>query len=245
MVICYPQPGKDKSRRILEAFAAGCGGKFGGEGTPAFYGVVGLESIWHAARARRDFIYLDNAFFDCARGTHYRAARNRLQQAGGPDFKRLAGLDVTVQPWRKSGRHVLVVMQSDHFMREVAGWPHGAQNWQATVLRRIKEQTDRPIVVRHWSRDKVERAQALRSDFKDCWMVVTHASAAANEALLDGIPVYVTDQDCAAVPMASRNIEDPYYSEDRAHWVARLAGSQWTLREFVDGVAWRALCALH
>lgn len=241
-ICCFPQPHKEKSRLVLEAFAAGAGGQ-SKDGTPAFYGVVGLESLWREARARGDYWYLDNAFLDCVRSTHFRAARNRLQDgAGKPDWVRFKSMGIEVKPWRKDGRHILVAMQSEHFMKEVAVWPGGAIGWQDTVLRRIKEATDRPIVVRHWSRDKNERMRSLQSDLKGAWALVTHASAAANEAVLNGVPVFVTDPLCAAAPMAgSWDIEKPNYPETRPEWAAGLAGRMWTLDEMREGMAWQAL----
>jgi hypothetical protein len=247
-VVGYPQPSKAKSRAVLEAFVAGCGGRIadGGvlhEGVAAFYGVVGIEPLWHVARARGEFLYLDNAFLDCVRGSHFRAARNRLQEVGGLEWGRFKAMGIEVKPWRKDGKHVLVVMQSEHFMRHVAGWPSGADGWQDSTLRWIREKTDRQIIVRHWSRDKNERMRALRSDLQDAWCVVAHGSAAANEALLEGIPVFVTDTGSAAAQMAcvTWNIEAPYYPENRCEWAARLAGSMWTLDEMRAGMAWRAL----
>lgn len=243
----YAQPGKAKSRLVLEAFTEGCAGRVVEsmeleEGTAAFYGVVRLESLYRQARARGDWIYCDNAFLDVVRGTHFRAARNRLQDgAGKPDWARFKEMGIEVKPWRKDGRHIVVVMQSEHFMKEVVGWPHGAVGWQQDVLHRIKKSTDRPILVRHWSSNKAERAKTLANDLQNAWALVTHASAAANEALLAGVPVFVTE-DCAASPMAGEwNIDAPFYPEDREAWAAGLAAKMWTLEEMRAGDAWRSL----
>lgn len=85
--------------------------------------------------------------------------------------------------------------------------------------------------------------RTLQEDLKDAHCVVTHMSAAANEALIAGVPVFVTGL-CAASPLASgslKEIEHPRYPSGREEWLAGLAGAQWTLDEFRRGIAWRAL----
>lgn len=251
-VVCYAQPGKEKSRVILEAFAAGCRGDVWPihpgelEAAPAaFYGVVGIEDLWRAASARGRYFYLDNAYFDCARGTHFRVGRDEVQLArlATPDWPRLNALRLDIKPWRRDGRHIVVVMQSDHFMEKVAAWPGGALGWQEHVVRTLRAHTDRLIVVRHWTRDKLERAKTLQHDLDGAWAVVTHMSAAANEAVVAGVPVFVTGK-CAALPMGLsqlEQIESPRRPDGRQEWAAGLAGAQWTLDEFRSGAAWRTL----
>lgn len=248
-VCCVPQPGKPKSRLLLEAFAQGAGGIVADQPPPgvevAFWGVKGVEPIFYSRLAHGGWIYGDNSYFDVTRGTHFRFARERLQATGAeqPDWKRFSELRLGIQPWRTSGRHVLVVVQSDYFMRYVARWPGGAAGWQEHVLRTLKAHTDRPIVVRHWVADKKERARTLKQDMKGAWVVVGHSTAAANEALIAGIPVIVTG-DCAARVMGSDDlstVESPETPLDRYDWAAALAGQQWTIEELRDGTAWRAL----
>jgi hypothetical protein len=254
-VVCYPQPNKKKSRDVLEAFAAGCGGRvmlYPTEvlepGPAAFYGVVGIETAYRQAiDAQRDVYYVDNAFFDVARGKQFRVGKNELQRSrlAPPNWDRLHALGVEIKPWRRDGRHVVVVMQSDHFMENVARWPGGALGWQQHVLEALKPHTDRLIVLRHWTRDKLERAKTLHHDLQDAWAVVTHMSAAANEAVLAGVPVFVTGP-CAALPMGLSDlsaIERPRRPDGRREWAAGLAGAQWSLDEFKNGMAWRALNA--
>jgi hypothetical protein len=246
--ICYPQPGKARSRLVLEAFAAGAGWSVRispaaalEPGAAAFYGVVGIEHLPRLCVAEgRTWFYGDNAFFDRGRGTFFRFAKNapQLSWLAKPDHDRLAALGVKVQPWRRDGRHIVVVEQSDHFLKFA-----GAPNWLAKVTAHLKQVTDRPLRIRRWSRDKTGAAATLGSDLTNAWALVTHMSAAANEALLAGVPVFVSGY-CAATPMASgalEKIEHPTYPDGREEWAAGLAGMQWTLDEMRQGMAWRAL----
>ncbi len=248
MLIGYPQPGKAKSWRILEAFAAGCEGKVRQTaasvlepGAAAFFGVVGIEHLLRLAIAEgREFYYGDNAFFDCARGRYFRFARNAVQlcRRAPPAPDRLRALGVTVRPWRKDGRHIVVVEQSEHFLDLV-----GFRYWLPAVLKALGEYTDRPVRVRRWDRDKGNAGKSLQADLQGAWALVTHMSAAANEALLAGVPVFVSEL-CAAAPLASgqlADIERPLYPDGRDEWAAGLADQQWTLDELRDGTAWRTL----
>lgn len=247
---CYPQPGKQKSRVVCEAFAAGCDGQIAQRyelqaGPAMFYGVVGIEPLWRAASARGEFYYADNSYLDSGRGKFFRVEKNELQASGkvAPDYGRLKALGVEIKPWTRAGRHIVVVMQSPHFMREVAQYPGGSEGWQADTLWALRKHTDRLIVVRHWNRDKAERARSLQQDLQDAWALVTHASAAANEAVVSGVPVFVTGP-CAALPMGLsqlEQIENPRRPDGREEWAAGLAARQWTLDEMRSGMAWRTL----
>lgn len=243
MITCYVQPNKAKSRQVLEAFAAGCGGRVASTeafslepGAAAFYGVrPGWVRLWQQARAEdRTIYYLDNAFFDDTRETHFRVGRNvvqqyRFPQREYPPFRR------AIAPWREGGEHIVLCPQSDEFMRTVETF---SEQWVAWVSRRLRMCTTRPLVVRK----KGER-RPLRQDLVGAWACVVHMSAAANEALVAGVPTFTTGL-CAASLM-SRNdlsmIERPLYPEGRAEWAAAVAAHQWTLAELAQGKCWDLL----
>lgn len=248
-LVCYPQGSKAQSWRVLQAFADGCQGQvFAGPSPPvlepgaaAFWGVVGIEHLLRLAIAeKRDWFYGDNSFFDAGRGRYFRVSKNCIQvcRPMPPDQDRLKALGVTVAPWRKSGRHIVVIEQSEHFLELV-----GQKHWLLRVLTDLSRLTDRPVKVRRWSRDKAKAAGSLKADLDDAWCLITHMSAAANEALLHGVPVFVSGL-CAATPMAGgelAQIESPRYPDGREEWAAGLAGQQWTIEEIRSGMAWRAL----
>jgi hypothetical protein len=253
-LVCYPQPGKRKSQLVLEAFADGCGGSLVYQNSPgplrqgpaAFFGCIGIEHLLTQARAEdRDWYYGDNSFFDAGRGSFFRFGRKELQlsRRAPPDHRRLKDLGARVQPWSRRGRHVLVVEQSEYHLRTTCG----VEGWLFGVLQELRSATDRLIVVRHWDRDKRSRAATLQADLLDAHCVVTHTSAAANEAILSGVPAFVTGP-CGATPVAAgplSDIENPRRPEDREEWAAGLAGMQWTLDELRSGAAWRALEGLR
>jgi hypothetical protein len=251
----YAPKGKSKARDVCAAFAQGAGGGPVRQppparlepGAAAFFGVIdGTQHLWTEARAEgRDWYYLDNSYFDICRGRLYRATKNAIQSDGRepPDWKRWSALGVTVQPWKRDGRHIVLIAQSDTYMRVVAGY---AGCWWRDTLALLKRHTDRPVTVRGWRANKMALAVTLKEALHDCWALVTWSSAAANEALLAGVPVFAAGA-CAASPMASSDltrIESPVYPEGRTEWAAGLAGRQWSLDEFRDGTAWRTLNGL-
>lgn len=246
-VTCYPQPGKTRSRDVLAAFAAGCGGAVAVEpyelktGAAAFYGVVGIEQLLYQARAAgRDWFYGDNAYFDNCRGTFFRFARNELQWArlATPDYDRAKAAGVKVTPWAQGGAHIVVIEQSAHFLRLCGA----GEGWLQTQLNALRAITDREVRVRPWRRDKARAAGTLAADLRGAWALVTHTSAAATEAILAGVPAFVTGA-CAALPMAAGSLDDierPARPDGREDWAAGLAAMQWTLEELRNGAATRS-----
>jgi hypothetical protein len=249
-VVGYPQPGKMKSLQLVGAFVEGAGGTLVPHGRvlrpppAAFYGTAGIEDVFNAARARGGWFYLDNSFFNATRGTHFRVGRDALQgPLCAPDYARLRAIGADVKPWTRSGSHVLIVPQSDYFMREIAGVRGGVDAWRCDVIERLRRHTDRELRTRGWQRDKIALGRSLAEDLVDCWAVVTHASAAAIDALLAGVPVFLTGATVALEMGLSQleAIESPRRPDGRQAWAARLAASQWTIDELRAGVAWRAL----
>ena len=250
----YVPKGKAKARVLCAAFVEGAGGGVVRQPPPArlqpgeacFFGVTeATQHVWRQAReAGRDWYYLDNAYFDAGRGRLFRAVRNAVQATGQepPDWPRLAALGIRVQPWRTQGRHVVVVAQSQTYMSVVAGY---RGSWWKDAVALLQRHTDRPIVVRGWRPNKMALAGTLAADLRDCWALVTWSSAAANEALLAGVPVFTAGRGAASRMGLSdlARIESPVYPSGRAAWAAALAGRQWSLEELRRGLAWRTLHA--
>lgn len=220
-------------------------------GAAFFYGVVDeTRALFDRARSEgRDWYYADNSYFDRGRQAFFRVTKNAFQVTQIPTMQnykraRLCGLyssDLT--DWRVDGKHIVICEQSKQFMNLV-GYK---DNWVEEVCWELNRFTTRELRIRRWSRDKGKLAQTLKSDLVDAWALVTHMSAAANEAIIRGIPAFVTGA-CAALPVASgrsfadlRDIERPSMGTDRSRWTAGLVSCQWTLDEIRSGVCWETL----
>lgn len=239
-IVGHPQVGKPKSKMIIEAFCAGAGKPR--KHTAVFFGCVGLEQVFRSSMESPniDVLYGDNSYTDRHRGTHFRFTLNALQPTAlqPPDHARARALGVKVRDWQR-GKHVVIVEQSEHFLT-LSG---AGADWLERTVEKVRAATDRPLHIRRWSRDKEKAARGLAEDLKGAHALVTAASAAAVEALLAGVPVFVTGQSAAA-PMASgavEAIESPRYPDGREEWAAGLANSQWTIEELREGAAWRRL----
>jgi hypothetical protein len=126
---CYPVPGKEKSRVICRAFEAGAPKSATGA---VFFGTEGVMSAFQRAKSGT-WYYVDNAYTDPQRGQYFRVTKNALQvdplvrrDIGGyllpSTGERFARLGITVRDWRdKRGGRILVIPQSDDFMKSTLG----------------------------------------------------------------------------------------------------------------------------
>lgn len=147
--------------------------------------------------------------------------------AGGPERWRSWGVELT--PWRRDGRHVLVIGQRGH--------PHDNRTMPLGWLDSVAIATDRPMI-----RRRRDEPTPLLEQLRGAWCAVTWTSNAAAHALVAGIPVFYAGPNlmCAELARPGLDIESPVYPE-REPVLDRLAWAQWTETELSDGTAWRHL----
>lgn len=195
-------------------------------GPAAFYGVrAPWLHLWEQAkREGRDWYWLDNSYFDCVRERQFRVTRNALQHTGlgASDGKRFAALGLPIKPMRADGENIVICPASDEFMAVVAKDPA----WLDRISKRCRAKYGAERVIVRRKQDK----RPLLDDLAGCRLLVTWGSAAAVTALLEGVHVLCAPECCAT------------HAGNRAKWAAVLADNQWSLDEFRDGTAWRALC---
>ena len=120
------------------------------------------------------------------------------------------------------------------------------QNWIEETLKKIRDNTDREIVIRSKPKTKVNSIispstnKNLEEDLEDCWALVTHSSCAAITAQLMGIPTF-SDVKSPTNPVSISDyskIENPYYPDDihKMKWLNSLAYSQYSAEEFNSGI---------
>ena len=161
-------------------------------------------------------------------------------------------LGLQLQPWRAQGDHVLVCLQRDE------GWSMKGTDmtaWTVNTVRRLRELTSRPIVIRAHPKHRVDlsvfsdltgvrqslHGTALVQDLKDAWAAVFYNSSASVAAVLAGIPVFATDDDCVAWRVANPDlaqIENPIMP-DRTQWLYDLSAAHWTDAESCNGAIYR------
>ena len=240
--ITYVVPDEKTSPLFGRAFAQGCGGSIerGDVLCPGAVALFGSPKRWEllqtAFRQNRDVYYCDHAYF--GRGRYYRITKNAYQHDGrgnaGPE--RFNAFDRKVQPWRRDGQHVLICPNSAIYF---GLFGLNVYEWVQQVCDVVAANSTRPVRVR-WKNDSTP----IESDLKDCWAVVTFTSAAALDALIAGVPVFVLSAFSAAYRFGLsdlREVEHPLFPVGREPFLWNLAANQWTLDEIREGVAWKAL----
>ena len=199
-------------------------------GDAAVWGLIrGAKLVKQAVKVSKATYYaLDNAYL--RRNHYYRVTRNGFQhtQVVERPSDRWKTLGLEVKPWRKDGRKILVCESSKHCFGYLES-PH----WTLDIVGRLREITQRPVEIR----PKVMHGVISPRELRNVWAVVTHVSACAVDALLYGVPVFVTGPG-AALPLSGRleDIERPVYP-DRTPFFRSLAYAQFSVNEIRRGVA--------
>lgn len=241
--VAYYDPNGTTSPKFAYAFAKGCRGSMTPEIDYLFDGPVatfGSPPVWpllRTARAHgRDVYFGDHGYF--GRHKFFRITQNGMQHdgTGSADAGRFNAFRRPVQPWRTSGRHILVCPNSAVYFGL-----HGmsVEEWIIDVRSQLAKYTDREVRVR-W---KVT-AEPIATDLRDAWAVVVFSSAAALDGLIAGVPVFTLAPFAATARMGLADlsrIEDPVYPDGREPFLWNLANNQWTIQEICAGVAWRSL----
>ena len=239
----YPVPGKEKSKLICNAFAAGAPKHATGA---VFFGTEGVMQAFQRAK-QGTWWYIDNAYTDPQRQLYFRVTKNALQvdpTGKTSTGERFAKLGITVKDWRhKLDGKILVIPQSDDFMKSTLG---RKGDWLRETVEKLNAWGYGPrIRVRPWLRDKKTAYVELHKDLDDAALVVTWSSASAITALYEGIPAISESGAAHALtgPLTSERVAQPLMPslEDRTRFLQILADNQFTLEEFKNGVAWRWL----
>ncbi len=171
-----------------------------------------------------DFLYLDNAYFKRgSRSNHFRLIRKGFHLTrllNRPD-DRMKQLGLRCQPWRKTGRHIVLIPPSVWYLRIL-----GAHDWTAQTLVTLSQVTDRPVRV------KWDKKLPLSDWLADAWAVVTYGSVAGVESAIAGVPVFA-GAICPCLPITAGpidRIDTPEY-HDREPWLASLAYANWSTAE--------------
>lgn len=179
---------------------------------------------------KEDFLYVDHSYF--MRGwdrENFRLTRGWIHQTSihpRPD-DRMKKFGVKIEPWRKTGEKIVIIPPTE-FQKKL-----GCYHWTENTEKRLKEITDRPVVVKY---EKGGFAEFV----KDAWAVVTWTSVAGIEAAFLGIPVFSTDR-CPSYPVNSgplEKIETPEYPDGRYELACSLAYASWNLSE-IKNIAYR------
>lgn len=188
------------------------------------------------------------------RGVTWKMGINGVNARGwfgeGIEPGRSKKLAVRLQPWHQ-GDHILIAMQRSDSEQWAGLLP--SEKWLDNTVAKLREYTDRPIVVRPHPRQKLQPKMGIkfqaplalrgtydefdfRSNLPKAWAVVNENSGPGSQAILDGVPAFVGAYSMAA-PVANMDyslIEKPRMP-DRAAWLEDLCHTEWTLGEIALG----------
>jgi hypothetical protein len=144
--------------------------------------------------------------------------------------------EVEMQPWRRDGRHLLVLLQRGIGQQGIAM----PTQWPADIAKRLGTLSDRPIVMRrHPGRNDL----ALEPSLRDCWAVVIWASGGGCKSIVAGVPVFHAFPKwigaSAARPLGA-DIEEPFVA-DRGEFMRSISWAQWGVSEIESGEAFEAV----
>jgi hypothetical protein len=167
-----------------------------------------------------------------------------------------ANLNIQLNPYRTSGSYILVCLQRN------GGWSMrglNIQNWLDQTILKIRQYSDRPILVRMHPGDKKikqvlkinhrnvtvsAQERPLSYDLKNAWATVVYNSSPSVASLIEGVPTFLTDsspeysQSCEVANTDLSKIENPELPE-RQNWIERISMCHWNFDELRSGEAWQ------
>lgn len=217
-------------------------------------GIMKHKIIKRCWQDGRPFRYMDTGYFGNRPSRqnpqgwkwYHRIVNNDLQHSDivMQSSDRWDRLGISIQPWRRTGRNIVIVMPDE---KACLFYDTTPEAWLESIMKQLAGHTDRPILVRHRVADPDVRTRDAASSFAsvlaaDTFATIVFNSTAATESIIAGIPTFVTAPCNAARPVANvdlARISDPWYPDAdmvRA-WACHLAYGQFHNRELEDGTA--------
>jgi len=177
------------------------------------------------------------------------------------DDRRWPLFEHKLKPWNPSGEIIVICGQHDA-SEQWKGLPRMEQ-WITQQIKEIRKYTTRPILVRPHPRNpiqiKEENFQNVKirfpkkdyrtyddTDFKATlertWAVVNHSSNPAMEAVINGIPVFVSNSSLCH-DVGNTNLADinTPAMPNRINWANKLSYTEWFEKEIEQGLPWQRI----
>ena len=177
------------------------------------------------------------------------------------DDKRWPLFKHNFKPWNSTGDIIVICGQHDA-SEQWKGLPRMGQ-WIQQQIKEIRQYTTRPILVRPHPRNNIDfkesdfenvKVRQPKRDFRTyddtdfkatlerTWAVVNHSSNPAMEAVISGVPVFVSEDSlCHDVGNTQiRDINTPAMP-NRHTWANKLAYTEWFPDEIEQGLPWKRI----
>lgn len=250
---------KNNSDKYMELFAGGCKRtatcletwRYEDSMDPiVLRGIMKQKIIKRCWQDQRQFYYMDSGYFGNRPGPnntkgwklYHRIIANDLQHnlvvSRPPD--RLRQLNIKIRPRQNHCRDILIVAPDE---KPCIFYDTTLDTWLKNTIDTLKQHTDRPIRLRERPVSRTDRKIQKPEDWlADVHAVVAFNSVAATEAVLAGVPVFLTGAANAAQPMSNLDltkIETPWFpdSDQVYEWACHLAYGQFHIDELANGTA--------
>ena len=174
------------------------------------------------------------------------------------DDKRWPLFGHELRPWNPTGELIVLCGQHDT-SEQWKGLPRMAA-WIKNQITEIRKYTSRPILVRPHPRNQISfnendftnvKVRLPKKDFRTyddtdfkatlerTWAVINHSSNPAMEAVIRGIPVFVSESSlCYEVGNSSLTDINTPAMPGRLNWAHRLSYTEWFEDEIQNGLPW-------
>ncbi len=180
------------------------------------------------------------------------------------DDKRWPLFNHQFRPWNQTG-NVIVICGQHHNSQQWRENP-SLKSYFKNCIEEIRRYTDKPIVIRPHPRNIVHNFPEHKykhvrvnlpkrdwntyddTDFKkilsSTWAVVNHSSNPAMEAVINGIPVFVSEKSLCH-DVGNTDLSDILHPAmpARQNWANQLAYTEWFTEEFREGTPWARIRA--
>jgi hypothetical protein len=255
---------KDGQDQYINMFARGCGFHatsdfdYANSRDPiVLRGILKHKIMKQCWADCRDFYYMDSGYFGNypnSSNPHgskvwHRVVKNDLQHGPivpRPD-DRWKRFNINLSA-RRTGSKIIVAAPDE---KPCKFYGIDQQQWITETVDTIKKYTDRPVIVRQRSPNRIDRIQSdplSKVLLDDVHALVTFNSVAAVESVLLGVPAFTLAPSHAAAPVANQDlgqIDNPYWpDQDKLYaWACHLAYGQFHISELQNGIAYRILNA--
>jgi hypothetical protein len=150
------------------------------------------------------------------------------------DEDRFAALNITPQPWRTSGNHLLVCAQRGIGSKQMASPP----DWHISAKAQLLRTSARRVMVRLHPGNQPPKTR-LEDDLDGAWAGVIWSSGSGVKALIEGYPVFYDAPRWICEGAAVKGLDDidqPVLSDElRLAAFQRMAHGQWFISEIESG----------
>lgn len=178
--------------------------------------------------------------------------------------QRAKNLGLELKPWQDNSKEFITIATQRPDSLQWEGMP-SIEDWCNDIINKVKEVSQRPIVIRPHPRDKITNWNSLVTknvyfdmpksiglhdhvNFKDILsrthVLINYCTSPAVEAVIQGVPVVVGEPSMAwDMRTEIENIENPYKAseQDRSIWFDKIVHTEWTVDEIAGGEPWKRL----